>query len=93
MYDFEVEPDEGDKYEVTATSRDILVFEKTTKGATLANLLGNPKMTDLYALAHIASRRQRMYTGTLSEFEKTCEVVFRETAEPDPTDREASTES
>jgi hypothetical protein len=86
MFDFKITPDEDDPYEVTAGSRDVLVFEKTNRGTSISSLLTEQKMGDLYKLAHIASRRQGLFDGSLAEFEKTCELKFtEETEEPDPT--------
>lgn len=92
MMDFKVTPDEGDEYEVTATSRDVYVFEKTHKGKSFNGVMTDMHMTDLYALAHIASRRQQLYTGSLDEFAKTCDIdpINSDDDDPDPTQPEAS---
>lgn len=72
MFDFKVTPDDGDEFTVTADSRDVLVFERASKGRTLANLVEDKSYVDLYRLAHIASKRQGKFTGPLDEFEQTC---------------------
>lgn len=92
MIEFTIAPDDGDPYEVTATARDVLLWEKTTKGRSFAALMDDVRMTDMYALAHAASRRQRLFTGTLAEFERDCELEFEEAEEPDPTQPDLSDE-
>lgn len=72
MFDFKVTPDDGDEFTVTADSRDVLAFERASKSRTLGNLVEDRSYVDLYRLAHIASKRQGNFTGTLDEFEKTC---------------------
>lgn len=77
MIDFELSIDgQEEKIKVTATARDVLMWEKTTKGASMLELLGNPKMSDLYRVAHLASWRQKLFQGTLAEFEERCDVEF-----------------
>lgn len=101
MITLKVTPDNADSYVVTATSRDVLVWEKTTKGdKTFVDLVDNPSLVDLYRVAHIASWRQGLTTAkNLQEFEATCEVTgLNEDAEegdddePDPTQSGASPE-
>ncbi|MEV7263971.1 hypothetical protein AB0N38_10510 [Micromonospora aurantiaca] len=94
MYDFTLTPDDdAEPIKLTAGSRDVLVFERTTKGATLTQLLVNPKMGDLYKLAHLAAKRQQLFTGSLDEFEKGFELEFTETEAADPTNGDPSPES
>jgi hypothetical protein len=81
---FTVAPENGEPYELTATSRDVLMWEKTTHGWTFLKLMEEMPMVQLYKLAHLAARRQQMFTGPLEEFEKTCELKFERT-EADPT--------
>lgn len=99
MITLKVTPDNADSYVVTATSRDVLVWEKTTKGdKTFVDLVDSPSLVDLYRVAHIASWRQGLTTAkNLQEFEATCEVTgLNEDAEddeqPDPTQSGASPE-
>lgn len=68
MIDFEVTPDAGEMYKVTATSRDVYVFEKTNKGKSFAQIMNDVHMTDMYRLAHLAAKRQQMFDGTLDDF-------------------------
>ncbi|WP_320067867.1 hypothetical protein [Micromonospora sp. RTGN7] len=91
MYDFILRPDgDGEPITVTAGSRDVLQFERTTKGATLSQLLVQPKMADLYKLAHLAARRTQVFPGSLQDLEAGWELEFTETEAVDPTNGEAS---
>jgi hypothetical protein len=89
MITLKVTPDSGDSYVVTATSRDVLTWEKTTKGnKSFVNLMAQPNLIDFYKLAHLASWRQGLTALTFQEFENSCEVAFDEEEqdeEPDPT--------
>ena len=94
MITLTVTPDDGEAYEVTATSRDILTWEKTTRDRSFVDLLNSPTLADLYKVAHLASWRQGLYTGTYQEFEKSVEVTAAtEAEEPDPTQSDPYTES
>lgn len=84
MFDFTVTPDAGEPFAVHAGSRDILQWERTTKGVTLASL-ANVKMADMYGISHIAARRQGLFAGDLATFEATCEIETADTPEEDPT--------
>ncbi|MCW6008504.1 hypothetical protein K1W54_28765 [Micromonospora sp. CPCC 205371] len=85
MFDFKITPDGLEPFEVTAGSRDVLKWERTTKGASFKGIAEDLKMTDMYKVAWIAAKRQGLYEGTLAEFEDDCEIDFEETDEPDPT--------
>jgi hypothetical protein len=68
MFTFTVTPEHGDPFRVKADSRDIYMWEKTSRDKTLAGLYENMAIVDLYVIAHIASRRQRLFAGDLAEF-------------------------
>jgi hypothetical protein len=89
MITVKVKPDDAPEYEVTATSRDVLTWEKTTQGnKSFIDFMSSPNLVDLYRIAHIASWRQGLFAGTLKEFEASCEVIFEQDeqeGEPDPT--------
>lgn len=92
MIGFKVVPEGGDEYEVTATSRDVYLFEKLNKGKTFQSLVNNLEMGDMYRLAHLASKRQQLFTGTLEEFTDSCDLeVNSDDEEPGPTPPEVST--
>lgn len=84
MFIFEIAPDDGETYEVEAITRDILKWERTTKGAS-ASQLSEPSMATLYKLAWIASQRTGQFAGTLKDFEDSVDLGTRTAEEPDPT--------
>lgn len=77
MITFTLLPDGADEFKVTATSRDVYMWEKVYRGKSLGQLKANLLMTDLYALAHLACKRQRQYEGTFDEFESTHDLDFK----------------
>ncbi|MEV0726005.1 hypothetical protein AB0I37_24905 [Micromonospora purpureochromogenes] len=85
MFTFMIKPDGGDAFEVTAGTRDVLKWERTTKGASLGQLKEGITLGALYKIAHLAATRQQLFTGPLADFEDTCELEFEEDEEPDPT--------
>lgn len=92
MFDFVVTPDGGEPYQIKAGPRDVLAWEKAHKGASLRALMEEARMGQLYQLAYYASKRQGKYTGTLTEFEDTCDVDSPEPddeGDADPTQPEA----
>jgi hypothetical protein len=96
MMDFTVTPDGGDPYEVKATSRDVLVWERTNRAKKVfSTLMEQLSMVDLYHLCWIACRRLGLFSGDLATFEQTCEVnpdTEEEQEGPDPTQPVPSTE-
>lgn len=74
MIDFRVVPDDGEVYEVTATARDVLTWEKTNKGKIFSQFATGASMADMYQLAYLASRRLKLWTDDLKTFESTCEI-------------------
>ncbi len=85
MFDFKVTPDGGEQFELTAGSRDVLQWEKTTKGASFGSIAEGLRITDLYKIAWISAKRQNLFDGTLAEFEGGVGLEFEENEEPDPT--------
>lgn len=87
---FRIEPDEGEPYEVTAQSRDVLTWEKAGKGRAFGELANRMAMVDMYGLAYFAARRQGLFTGTVQEWEQSVDLTPTdededEEKEPDPT--------
>ena len=81
MFDFELAIDgQDEQVKVTATSRDVLMWEKTTKGASFAKLESNLQIADLYALAWRAATRKGLFTGDLPTFQTTVDLEFKDTA-------------
>lgn len=89
LFTFTVKPDGGDEFEVEATSRDILNWEKTTKGASLGKFEKDPQITDVYKIAHFAAKRTQQFAGNLQEWEATVDIEFEKGeisgGESDPT--------
>jgi hypothetical protein len=75
MLTITVQPDDGDEFEVPVGTRDVYHWEKVSRGKTFKGLMENMPMVDLYELAHLAARRQGMFTGTLADFVATCEIA------------------
>jgi hypothetical protein len=88
---FTVRPDDGEPYELVADSRDLLGWEKQSKGRkTFMGLMETLNLIDMYQVAHIAAKRQGRFAGELAEFERTCVLEFDAEEEPDPTQRDRS---
>lgn len=84
MFEFTVNLDSGESYEVKATSRDIITWEKTSRTGSLMRLQENLHMTDLTAVAYYASVRQGLYTGKLVDFENSVDIDMTEDEETAP---------
>ncbi len=74
MFTFKVVPENGEPFLVKAGTRDVLTWEKTTKGRSYAQLLAEPNLVDYYRIAHVAAWRQQLFTGTLKEFEESHDI-------------------
>lgn len=85
MFTFTVKPDGGEPFTVTATSRDVLAWERANKGVNLKKLEQAPSMLDFYKIAHFAVQRTGQWAGSVDEFMATCEIEVGEDDEPDPT--------
>lgn len=71
-----VKPDGGEEYELEATSRDEVNWEKTTKGATIKKFESDPSMVDVYKIAHFAAVRQQRFTGSLQDWIDSVDIEF-----------------
>lgn len=70
MFTFTITDESGEATEVKADSRDVLVWEKTSKSnERYIDLLTEMSMVKFYRLAHIAAKRQGVVTGPLKDFE------------------------
>jgi hypothetical protein len=94
MIDFKVTPDGGESFEITATSQDILTWERGNRnGKVFADLMSKLSMVDCYKVAWIACRRLGHITGevTLQTFETDYRLDMEEAAGgSDPTRRDPS---
>lgn len=77
MWTFKVIPDDGEPFEVTSGSRDVLAWERKTK-LTARHLLDKMPMVELYKIAHLAATRQGLYDGDYAEFESTCDIDVKD---------------
>lgn len=86
MIEFICVNDAEERYEVTATARDVLLWEKTGKGRNFAKLMAELPLADLYVIAWLASKRKGLFTEPLARFEETIDLHFElDEGEPDPT--------
>ena len=75
MFTFDVTPDDGDTYRLVADSRDVSLWERTTKGnPTLAKLESNAAMSDLEIIAFNAAQRLGHFGGSLTDWRETCAI-------------------
>lgn len=85
MFTLQVTQDDGAQFTVPVESRDAAQWEKRNKGAVWAEYERNPNIVDTYRLGHIAAVRRGLFTGTLAEFEQTCDFEFLTEEPEDPT--------
>lgn len=84
MMTFDITPDNGQPYRLTAGSRDVLSWEKAGKGRSFRQLGQETTMAGLYGLAYFAARRQGHFGGSLAEWEESVELMpVRDDDEPD----------
>ena len=75
MIRFKVKPEDGDPYEIEATSRDVFTWERTNRtGKVFADLADRQSMVDMYHVAYVTARRLGLFTGTQADFESTCDL-------------------
>jgi hypothetical protein len=88
VFTFTVRPETGEPFEIKATTRDVLVWEEAGRDRSMAGLVSDMHMKDLYWIAHCAARRQALFNGPLDEFKKTMDLDISKVLEmetPDPT--------
>ena len=86
MIDFVITPDNGESFEITATSRHILEWEVMDRRNTLSKMESNPEMNDLYTIAFIAARRVGKFSGTLDEWKTTVDIQEKKNDDPNRDD-------
>lgn len=82
---FDVEATEPTRVE--ADSRDILMWEKTTKGASFGDLGKTLRMTDLYRISYLAAKRSKALPDEVKNEAQFCER-FRVEVDSDGKDDE-----
>lgn len=93
MFRMRVTPDGGEPYDLVAEARDILAWEKTGRDRSFGEFLQRLRMTEIYALAHVAAKRQGRFDGPLAMFENDVDVLplpdkdDEDEPDPTPTDR------
>jgi hypothetical protein len=83
MFTFAVRPDDGEEFKVTATSRDVVLWEQVTPGRHFAHLK-EASMSDFYGIAFVAAKRQGLFAGDRQAFDKGVDIDIVED-DPDPT--------
>lgn len=77
--EFTVNPDNGDKFTVVAAARDVMQWEKLNEGRSALDFAqGTARLVDMYQIAWIAAKRLKLFTGSLEDFEATCDLEFPE---------------
>lgn len=74
MITIRVTPDAGEPYEVTAGSRQVMLWEQTGRNNTLARLNENPRMEDFYFIGHLSAVKAGKFTGSLDEFKNSVDL-------------------
>ncbi len=68
MISYRLTPEDGEPFQITADSRDVIAWESRKAGRHLGMIQATPRMTDLAELAWLAATRQKRWTGDLSDF-------------------------
>lgn len=67
--------EDGSSFEVEATARDVLVWERTSGSKKVfQDIVRNQAMVDMYRIAHISATRQGLYKDDLRTFEATVDL-------------------
>jgi hypothetical protein len=74
MFKFKIKADTGESHELTASSRDIVNWEKTTRGASMNQLKDAMRYTDLYKIAYFAAKRSGVWDGNEQSFVETYDL-------------------
>jgi len=92
---FTLTDQDGTEHEITADSRDVLAWEKTSRSnETMRDLLADMSVSKYYRLAHIAARRQDIGAPKdRAEFESSWLVDLNSKEPVTPTSGEASIET
>lgn len=83
MFRFKITPEDGNPYELVASSRDVLQWERRNKGASMSRLQAEMRMTDVYKIAYFAATRQNGYPGTEADFTDEVDLELLDDEEED----------
>lgn len=78
MFEFTIKPDGADEYQLTADSRDISMWERTTHKASVGQLVEDMKMSELEKIACFAARRSGKFDGEMDRFRAECAIEFHD---------------
>lgn len=89
MFNFTITDDTGESHAVKATARDIVMWERTTRGASMAQLKEAMRYTDLYKIAYFAAKRTGVVDGSEATFMEVWDLAVEteqddESADPTP---------
>jgi hypothetical protein len=94
MFTFKLTDEAGEVSSLKADSRDVLVWEKTSKsGERYIDLITEMSLIKFYRLAHIVAKREGVFSGSLKEFEAAYVVDLEHQEDVLPTNAEVSTET
>jgi len=88
MIELTIKPDDVEPIKITATSRDILQWERRGRDRAFSKLMETLTISDIFEIAWLSMRRQGFIdqSMTMRDFESTHEVVFEgETENTGPT--------
>ncbi|QFU87880.1 hypothetical protein [Amycolatopsis sp. YIM 10] len=89
MITLKLKDDEGEVTELTATTRDIVLWERTHRGKTFKSIQDNMSLIDFYGIAYCAVKRQNIVLmhdfANEKEFTDLFDLEFEMDVEADPT--------
>lgn len=74
MFTFRIIPDNAEPYDLTVTSRDVVMWEKIDRTHTISRLEASPSVSDLYSVTHVAAKRRGLFAGVLAEWETSVDL-------------------
>jgi hypothetical protein len=69
MHDFKIMPDEGEPFYVTSSMRDIRLWERTHRGATVGALGEGVTAQRLFEVAYVTCKRNKLIPEGITEAE------------------------
>ncbi|MCF7548900.1 hypothetical protein [Pseudonocardia sp. WMMC193] len=68
MFKAQVTQDGKDPYTVEIGARDVAAWERKGRDRAFSDFMARPRVTDMFELAYLSSRRQGLFAGTEQEF-------------------------